>query len=157
MRRMLYQPRHRSQTVNGAVTGIVKPSRYTQSSGGNSSAATPSPKSNNPKLKWNASQRKQQRRRSLPSAPKSLRQTQISGSLSQLKPSEIRRLSNILDPLPSDDDDDDEGADLVAPVMKGRASDFSDEILNISAHSNQSWVANGVDFSTSMEVFLFEK
>mmetsp|Transcript_28485 Transcript_28485/g.68563 ORF Transcript_28485/g.68563 Transcript_28485/m.68563 type:complete len:122 (+) Transcript_28485:267-632(+) len=32
-----------------------------------------------------------------------------------------------------------------------------ESLLNTSMHSNQSWVPTGVDFSKSMEVFVFEK
>ena len=114
---------------------------------------------------------KQRRRNSLPTSlanhDATLRPCHLSSSFSQLKPSEIdSRLKNVAEdygcdgsgyPTSSDDDDDNNSND---PEMEEEDCCFcssSIDVLNISAHSGQNWVADGVDFSASMEVYLFER
>lgn len=187
--RKKYEPRHRCPDFNQMVTGIVKPSRYTKSrdagqshtslanlAGAISTAAsscvassTTSPTansnsatddSNNKRVKIAKPRGRVQRGNSLPA---SLRPAQLSGSLSQLKPSEINKLKNYLvdTSCSFSEEEEEEENNVGASVSTSKFNNSANNIWDISRHNNddynQSWVANGVDFSASMEVYLFEK
>ncbi|KAL7544542.1 hypothetical protein ACHAWF_007922 [Thalassiosira exigua] len=153
--RRKYTPRHRCQNTNRAVTGIVRPSRYS------------------PHL----------RSKTLDDYGKTkLREARLTGSFTQLSPSEIERLRSLKDDDQDDDDDlllSTHSVPTLSPRnrLRRKSSDSnagaaaSDELdgtehshaslrssLNSSLHSHaSSWIPQGVDFSASMEVYVFEK
>ena len=174
--RRKYTPRHRAGLT---VTGIVKQPRYSQ---GNIAADTTAPSDTTTGTKALVPLRRFQRRSSLPT---DLRQQHISGSFTQLNLQKIEKLKEWVadDSSTSREDGGNENED---GNIKSNSTSFSSEMIAVQSSSKSrqmkkssssiqvasddasnhslslndleaSWVPQGVDFSSSMEVYVFEK
>ena len=177
--RRKYQPRHRDLTyTSGSVQSIVKPSKYTRAGGGSfsessthsiptkntSSTALPrrgsygslaSVASNNtPPPAGSANNNRRRRARRRPSSD------QLSSSFSQLLPHEINKLKSFRPELVPCSDISSSGDEAE------QAGDQQEFVSSSNSTSNRRssegdkddvWVPHGVDFSSCMEVYVFEK
>mmetsp|Transcript_3021 Transcript_3021/g.6614 ORF Transcript_3021/g.6614 Transcript_3021/m.6614 type:complete len:425 (+) Transcript_3021:65-1339(+) len=152
--RQKHQPHHRCPSINGLVIGIVKPSSY---SPGNSSQATATSSSDTILASTSPPDQPRRAFRIRSTLPVSLKQ--LSGSFFQLKPGEITKLKNLRDIISSSSLGDTEKTPVGTKnsTKKECTIDTSTRSsLNLSMHSNQSWVPSGVNFSAKMEVYVFE-
>ena len=137
--RKKHQPQHRCPSVNGSVTGIVKAPRYS----GNTSltdqaterrgSCHDSPTANG--------RRRLSRRISLPTPPEL---SKLKASFTQMMPSAIHEKAlQHMESL------------LNSSIISDTASITPS--INSNATSSEKWIPSGVDFSTTMEVYVFEK
>ena len=173
--RRKYQPRHRSM-ASGSVQSIVKPSRYTRSISTDTSCASSTTSStttssttrkagltvSSSSSSNNADSSKQpfvrrRRRASLSDKPS---RPQLSGSFTQLKPREITKLKNLrpdVTPLSSDDSSSSEEQGSLWNDEDTIVENMNSSMPCLGTTQNDSWVPHGVDFSSCMEVYVFEK
>lgn len=162
--RRKYQPRHRDLTyTSGSVQGIVKPSKYTRAGGGSFSESSthsfpnsPSVASNNtPPPAGSANNNRRRRARRRPSSD------QLSSSFSQLLPHEINKLKSFRPELVpcSDISSSGDEAEQAGDQQEFVSSSSTSTINRRSSEGDKDdvWVPHGVDFSSCMEVYVFEK
>lgn len=170
--RRKYQPRHRSM-ANGSVQSIVKPSRYTRSistdtctsSTTSSTTASSTRKagftvSSSPSNNAESSKQPFVRRRRRASLSDKPSRPQLSGSFTQLKPREITKLKNLrpdVIPLSSDDSSSSEEQGSLWNDEDTIVENMNSSMPCLGTTQNDSWVPHGVDFSSCMEVYVFEK